>query len=109
MSVLPPFNVVQGQPFAKTINWTRDGVAVDMTGWTGELRIVKKPQGDEVGTWAVDISTPGAILVEIADTSEFPALAKMGEYVTALWQIRLTEPGGEGQVFQGPVAVTGAL
>ena len=109
MSILPPFNVVQGQPFAKTISWKRDGVAVDTSTWTGTLRVVKRPQGDEVGEWAVDISTPGEILIEIEDTSAFPALAKLGEFVTAVYEVRLVEPGGEGQVFQGAVAVTGQL
>lgn len=105
----PPFHIVQGQPFDTTVTWTRDDEPVDASTWTGTLRIVASPLGTEIGEWAVDLAVAGEVGIEITDTEDFPALAKLGEFVTAFYEIRLDEPGGAGAVLQGAVAVTGRL
>ena len=106
---LPPMQVDQGQPFQTVIDWARDGNPVNMTGWSGTITVKASPKGTEVGTWPVALNNAGRVTVSITDTSEFPALPKLGRFVTAVFQIDLIEPAGDGQVFQGNVAVRGAV
>jgi hypothetical protein len=106
---LPPLMVDQGQPFEAVINWERDGIPVDMTDWVGTITVKTAPKGDEVGSWFLSLDDSGNVTVTIDDTSDFPALPRLGRFVTAVFQIDLDEPGGAGQVFQGGVAVAGAV
>jgi hypothetical protein len=111
MIQLPPLQVNQGQPFETVIEWTVDGETPDTSDWSGAITVKTAPKGDAVGTWAVDLSVNGQVRVSLTaeDTATFPALARLGRFVTAVFQIDLTDPDGAGQVFQGSIAVSGAV
>jgi hypothetical protein len=102
--------------------------AQDLTGWTGiatfkAMRISEPYRRDYDHVWldaekrTIATVTPGltigggntVVRTELADTSEFPALPRVGFFVTAFAEIVLTGPTGLKLVFQRPVAVAGAL
>ncbi len=122
MQELPVLNVTQGAPIDDefTLN------SRDLTGWTGVVTFTRryKPTGrawDYEST--VDVSrviataTPvltvsggnTTVTTTVADTRDFPALPRVGDFVTAFAEYRLTSPTGAVLVYQRPVSVAGAL
>lgn len=122
MQELPVLDVTQGAPIND--EFTLKGQA--LTGWTGEAKFKRRyplsglqdyywqnERADRVfATAPVGITVSGGntvISLDIADTSEFPTVDRVGAFVTAFCEVRLTGPSGEKQVFQRPVAVSGAF
>lgn len=122
MQELPVLNVTQGAPISD--EFTLRGQA--LTGWTGEAKFKRRyplsglydyafeaEKADKVFLTApASVTVSGAdtvVALDVADTSGFPALERMGAFVTAFCEVRLTGPSGDVQVFQRPVAVAGAF
>jgi hypothetical protein len=122
MQELPVLNVTQGAPI--TDEFTLQGV--NLTGWTGAVRFIRRyndvtyawdfndlTQDQRVIASVVPVLTVTAgntrVSTAVADTSMFPALPRIGDFVTAFAEYRLTSPTGAVLVYQRPVSVAGAL
>ena len=122
MQELPVLNVTQGAPINDefTLN------SQDLTGWTGVAKFTRRYQptgrawdygitGETsrvIATVDVVLTVTGGntkVVTTVADTSEFPALPRVGDFVTAFAEYRLTSPTGAVLVYQRPVSVAGAL
>lgn len=122
MQELPVLDVTQGAPIDDEFTLR----AQNLTGWTGEAKFKRRYAlaGLRDYYWQsetadrVFLTAPVTVMVSggntviglaVADTSGFPALDRVGAYVTAFCEVRLTGPGGEKLVFQRPVSVSGAF
>lgn len=119
MQELPALQVTQGAPINDEFTMT----AQNLTGWTGIAKFVRRYP--RVGMWYWDNAAPDEITMAecmltvsagnttvattVADTSDFPIVPRIGPFVTAFCEYRLTGPTGAVLVFQRPVAVARAL
>ena len=122
MQELPVLQVTQGAPISDEITLK----AQVLTGYTGEAKFKRRyalaglrdygaaceTQGRVFLTAPVTV-TPGAtdtvMTLEVSDTSAFPVLDKIGYFVTAFVELKLTGPAGQVQSYQRSVAVAGAF
>jgi hypothetical protein len=120
MQELPTMQVTQGSPIDD--EFTLRGQ--DLTGWTGEVRFLRRYTSvrrgydftgegvDPIATVTPSLTVTGGntvVATTVADTAGFPVLERVGFFVTARAEYRLTGPSGEVQLFQRPVAVAGRL
>jgi hypothetical protein len=108
--MIQPLQIRAGLPFALLIQWTRDDLVVDTTGWEGALTIRKRPTGDLIGEYPVDVQTPGEIFIELTavQTADLPQMPQLGFFETADFQIDLSGLGDFVRL-QGRVAVGAEL
>lgn len=68
--------------------------------------IIKRRVGDRGQTHPVALTDDGEIVVDVADTSDFPVNAvKTGYQTTGIYEIYLRGPEGDGMTFQGALVV----
>lgn len=108
MIELPAFKVTQGQPATYSFTWTGQNLST----WTGVVTLKAVPQGDTLLTITPSSLTSGGVVtfsLTAAQASTLPALARIGYFVTAVFEVKLTPASGTGETFQGPVLVAGAV
>ena len=105
---LPPITVTQGREFYHEYTWQRDGEPVDLTGWTGEVVLKRRPQGDDLWRGEAGLTSSGVIELTIPAEADLPARPKLGGAPIGVFEIRLTGPD-DGAVFQGVLNVAGAV
>lgn len=110
---LPPMNLVQGQVTGVNLTFLDDAEgAMDLTGWTGEIRMAYSIGETPFFTADLALAAEGAVVGEIpADTTaNIPARPEIGGTVGGIFQIILTAPDPEfNQVWQGPFVIAGAI
>lgn len=106
--ILPPITVTQGREFYQEWTWTRDGDPVDMSGWSGEAVLKRRPQGNDLWRGPVDLDGNGVIALTVPAGADLPARAKVGPYAIGVFELRVVGPD-DGAVFQGTLNVAGAV
>lgn len=106
MIELPAFRVTQGQAANYTFTWT----GKDLTGHTGTATITSSPQGEMVATAICTLDATGGVsfTFSAAKTAAFPAMAKVGYFVTGVFQVKITG-ATNNETFQGSLSVAGSI
>ena len=105
MDYLPAIKITQGEPFASS--FTLQGQ--DWTGYTGTVTYKTMPQGELI----LETTCSGDALGEVtfnltaAQTTDFPALARLRALKVGVYQVRMTGP--DVFTFQGDLLVAGAI
>lgn len=112
--VLPPLNLVQGQPTSVNITLQDDvNGPVDLsTGWSGELRLAYEIGQTPFFTAALTLDQFGGVTGEIdADTTQaIPIQPEIGGTIGGVFQIILTGPITElNEIWQGPFTIAGVI
>lgn len=112
--VTPPLSLTQGKPFAQT--WRiedplADPPDVPLAGWTGSVRLFRKPFSDTFYSANLVMESDRIVLeIPAATTADFTALPYVGGRANGWYQIDLTSPEpSQSQVWQGSVSVAGAV
>lgn len=88
----------QGATLRKPFTWKADGVAVDLTGWTGRMQIRPEIDADEI---LASLTTEnGGILIEAPESGTFTlymddATTAALDFDQAVYDIELIAPNGD--------------
>ena len=106
MIEIPAFRVTQGQAATYTFTWT----GKNLTSHVGTVTVKALPQGAVIDTVTAVMDAAGLVTFTFTatDTAAFPALAKVGYFVTGWFELKITG-ATNNETFQGPLAVAGAL
>lgn len=109
---LPTLTVVQGLEFYQELQFRDTDGPIDLREWQIEAVMGEEPFDPPFWRGEIEGREDGFMFIEIPpeDTMEFAAQARLRGAVSAVLQVRLTDPEGAiSQVWQGPIIIAGVF
>ena len=106
---LPPLQIIQGQDAYFWAVFMEGSTPVDLTGWTGEVKLAREIDGHDFWSAPVQLDAEGNVSVTLpaSETDAFCVRGhKIGSETVGVFQITLTAPVSEfNEIWQGNVAI----
>lgn len=109
---LPPIQIVEGQDAYFSALFREGDEPVDLTGWTGEIKMAHDVGCKAFWTAPVTLDAQGNVSVTLphTETDAFCHKHVTGLNTVGIYQITLTAPVPEfNEVWQGAVAIAGVI